>query len=495
MILIVQNSEEYNNDLRSMILAFFPQEKIKGIRPVTAAQISREMHEEISFMVTAIFSEEETWLKLEKDGAVKESAVISGNYKNKKSFRNRFKLAVYKMLCDYTGRKLPWGCLTGVRPTKIAMAGFVAGKSKDDIIDDYQRIYEVSFPKAKLAAEVAEYERELISEIDSEKDYCLYVGIPFCPSRCLYCSFTSYPIELYKDSVEKYLDALIKELQYISYTCRNKRLIAIYIGGGTPTSLESNELDRLLSEIEKYFDLSQLKEYTVEAGRPDSITEEKLKVMKEKGVTRISINPQTMNDETLKLIGRRHTAEQTMDAFYTARRLGFDNINMDLIAGLPGEDIYHMKHTTGLIRELKPDSITVHSLAVKRAANLKQEMDTYYEMLGNDTDKMLGQVNLTARGMGLKPYYLYRQKNISGNLENIGYAVKGKECSYNILIMEEKTDIFAAGAGASTKILRLSEGKVARVDRAENVKNVDEYIMRIDEMIERKEKLLQGKEA
>ena len=151
MILIVQNNEEYNNDLRSMILAFFPQEKIKGIRPVTAAQISREMHEEISFMVTAIFSEEETWLKLEKDGAVKESAVISGNYKNKKSFRNRFKLAVYKMLCDYTGRKLPWGCLTGVRPTKIAMAGFVAGKSKDDIIDDYQRIYEVSFLPVKMS--------------------------------------------------------------------------------------------------------------------------------------------------------------------------------------------------------------------------------------------------------------------------------------------------------------------------------------------------------
>ena len=223
----------------------------------------------------------------------------------------------------------------------------------------------------------------------------------------------------------------------------------------------------------------------MEAGRPDSITREKLMVMKNHNITRISINPQTMNDETLKVIGRAHTVEQTVEAFKLARECGFDNINMDLIAGLPGEDIKSMENTLAQIRELAPESLTVHSLAIKRAANLKQQLGEYAEEIHQDVDEMLNMVSDVATELGMEPYYLYRQKNIGGNLENVGYAKEGLECLYNILIMEEITDIIAAGAGASTKVTYHAEN---RVERVENCKSVADYINRFDEMLERKKK-------
>jgi oxygen-independent coproporphyrinogen-3 oxidase len=288
---------------------------------------------------------------------------------------------------------------------------------------------------------------------------------------------------VYKDKVKAYLDTLEQELQYISYAYRDRNLISVYIGGGTPTSLDHQELEVLLSYIARYFDFSNVREYTVEAGRPDSITEEKLMVMKKMGVTRISINPQTMNDQTLRTIGRAHTAEQAKIAFRMARKAGFDNINMDLIAGLPGEDKASMQHTLEEIRSLGPDSLTVHSLAIKRAANLKQQMAEYGATINKDMDAMLNLVARTAAQAGMEPYYMYRQKNIGGNLENVGYSTKGKECLYNILIMEEITDIIAAGAGASTKLTFHAEN---RVERVENCKSVDDYINRFDEMLERK---------
>lgn len=484
MILLVQSTEEYNNDLRAMIMAFFPGEKIKGMTPVQITELSKEMHHEFSFILTALLDEKRTLLKLEKQGAVRFSAYVDGNYKDKKKFRNRLKLGAYRLLSEYTERTLPWGCLTGVRPAKIAMAGLNAGKTKDEIIADYRRLYDVTPEKARLATRVAAHEKALLDSVDMEQDYCLYVGVPFCPTRCLYCSFTSYPISVYKDKVKDYLDTITKELQYISYAYRNRNLVSVYIGGGTPTSLNYEELDTLLTQIETYFDLSHLKEYTVEAGRPDSINEAKLKVMKEKGVTRISINPQTMNDDTLKTIGRAHTAAQTKEAFRMARAAGFDNINMDLIAGLPGEDRNSMKHTLEEIKLLRPESLTVHSLAIKRAANLKQQLSEYGSTINHDMDDMLNMVSRAAAELSMEPYYMYRQKNIGGNLENVGYAVNGKECLYNILIMEEITDIIAAGAGASTKLVCHAEN---RVERVENCKSVDDYINRFDEMLERKQ--------
>ena len=315
---------------------------------------------------------------------------------------------------------------------------------------------------------MAENEQRLVKGIDLDNDYCLYVGIPFCPSRCLYCSFTSYPIGIYAEKAKMYIDTLCKELAYVAEQYKNKRLVAIYIGGGTPTSISHG-----------------LVEFTVEAGRPDSITPEKLAVMKEYGVTRISINPQTMNDETLRTIGRAHNATQVKEAFAMARQAGFDNINMDLIAGLPGEDLDSMQHTLAEVRALAPESLTVHSLAIKRAANLNQQMDDYKSTIHHDMDAMHTAAQETAQTLGMEPYYLYRQKNIGGNLENVGYAKPGCECLYNILIMEEMTDIIAAGAGASTKLVYHAEN---RVERVENCKSVDDYINRFDEMLDRKRK-------
>ena len=264
-------------------------------------------------------------------------------------------------------------------------------------------------------------------------------------------------------------------------------LDTVYFGGGTPTSLSPADLDTLITKLKNTFDFSTVQEFTVEAGRPDSITREKLEVLKKHGVTRISINPQTMKQETLKIIGRRHTVEDVKDRFHMARELGFDNINMDLIIGLPEEDLDDVRSTMEQVKELGPDSLTVHSLAIKRAARLNTMKEVYKDLKITNTQEMIDLTAEYARGMGLEPYYLYRQKNMAGNFENVGYAKPGKACLYNILIMEEKGDILACGAGTTTKITYPDEN---RLERVENVKDVEQYISRINEMIERKEKLL-----
>lgn len=474
MILLEQSSQEYNNDLRAMIMAFFPGVKI--VEKLEGEDMPK-------FIFVARYDEKESSLAILDDYSDMET--IEGDYRDKADFRNKLKLASYHLLCRYSGRELPWGDLTGVRPTKIAMAKLREGATFHEAVENYTKVYEVSDRKANLATRVAAKELSLISDIDVDNDYCLYVGIPFCPSRCLYCSFTSYPIALYEKKAAEYIDTLKKELDYIGQVYKGKRLVSVYIGGGTPTAISHELLDELLTHIEAVFDMSQCKEFTVEAGRPDSITHDKLMVMRKHNISRISINPQTMNDETLKVIGRAHTVEQTVEAFKLARECGFDNINMDLIAGLPGENIDSMENTLAQIKELSPESITVHSLAIKRAANLKQQLGEYAEEIHQDVDEMLNRVSDVAEELGMEPYYLYRQKNIGGNLENVGYAKEGCECLYNILIMEEITDIIAAGAGASTKLTYHSEN---RVERVENCKSVDDYIGRFDEMLERKKR-------
>jgi len=283
--------------------------------------------------------------------------------------------------------------------------------------------------------------------------------------------------------VDAYLDALLKELDFIAEAMKDKVLDTIYIGGGTPTTLEPYQIRRLLSHISEKFPVEQVKEYTVEAGRPDSITREKLQALREFPVTRISVNPQTMNQATLDLIGRKHTVEDTRHAFALARECGFDNINMDLIVGLPGEQKEDVQRTLEEIKKLDPDSLTVHSLAVKRAARLNMFKDQYQEMGFINNQEIMNLAMEYAHDCQMGPYYLYRQKNMCGNLENIGYAKVDKAGIYNILIMEEKQSILAAGAGASTKFV-FQNGE--RIERAENVKDVANYISRIDEMIERK---------
>ncbi len=415
---------------------------------------------------------------------------------------------VYRWFAQITGKKLAWGIMTGVRPTKPIMKLIEDGMSDKEVLGWMQENYCVIDDKAHLGLTVAKKEKELLEQLDYKDGYSLYIGIPFCPTTCSYCSFTSYPITEWKQHVDEYLDAVCKELTFISKQSQNKKLNTIYVGGGTPTTLEPEQLDRLLTHLENNFSYNDLKEITVEAGRPDSITREKLEVLKKHNIGRISINPQTMQQKTLDLIGRKHTVQDVKRVFAMARELGFDNINMDLIAGLPGETVEDMKNTLEEIKAMAPDSLTVHALAMKRASKMTQEkkiaQEAGEEQVSDDAktayilSEMIELAGSYAKEMNLEPYYLYRQKNIAGNFENVGYAKVDKAGIYNILIMEEKQSIIAVGAGASTKVVVPDDqiiidpktGNPKKIVRAENVRDINQYISRIDEMIERKGELL-----
>ena len=407
------------------------------------------------------------------------------DYLDRKSVKNEAKRLVYDVMKQQTGKDLPWGTLTGIRPTKIPMSLYERKKPlTDEAVYDYMKNnYYVSDEKIDLSRDIAKREIRILRNIDYRDGYSLYIGIPFCPSTCLYCSFTSYNIDAYKKKVDEYVDSVIKEIDYVANAFKDKKLNTVYFGGGTPTTLTDVQLDKLITKVKDSFDFTYVQEFTVEAGRPDSITREKLQVLKKHGVSRISINPQTMKQETLDIIGRKHTVSQVIDAFNMAREEGFDNINMDFIVGLPNEGIEDVRYTMEETLKLNPDSITVHSLAIKRAARLNMFKDEYKELSIENNKEIMSLTAEYAKKMGMKPYYLYRQKNIAGNMENVGYAKEGCEGIYNILIMEEKQTIIALGAGSVTKYV-YPDGE--RIERVDNVKNVDLYIERIDEMIERK---------
>lgn len=411
--------------------------------------------------------------------------------RSKKELHEAFKCTLYTKLSAQLNKTLPWGYLTGVRPSKIAYTLLEKGADREQILEEFTKKHLVSEKKAQLALQVAQTEKSILEKMDYKNGYSLYIGIPFCPTTCLYCSFTSYSLAAYQSKVQPYLEALLKEMKYVSEAMRGRRLDTVYFGGGTPTTLSAGQLDMLLTELERQFDLSACRELTVEAGRPDSITYEKLCVLKAHHVDRISINPQTMNQQTLDLIGRRHTVEQIEEAFALAGKAGLDNINMDMILGLPGENKEMVQHTLEKIKALAPESLTVHSLAIKRAAALNIWREKYLDLQMDNSDEIVSMVADYAHQMGHQPYYMYRQKNMAGNFENVGYSKPGLECIYNILIMEEKQTIIAMGAGASTKIVFQNEtegGQAGRIERIENVKDVTNYIQRIDEMIERKRK-------
>ena len=469
MLKILCQEETYVYNAYHMGKAFYPSE------PVEASAEEKASHYVVLHLPSG------RTITLDEEPGAKEERSLR---------KRRMDRKLYQALARETGRSLAWGILTGVRPTKIAMGKREAGMEEEAFLTWFEETYLVSPRKARLAYEIAGREQALLERLDYREGYSLYVGIPFCPSVCTYCSFSSGSLEQWGGYVEPYLAALYKELEWISRACREKKLNTIYFGGGTPTSLDAGQLDRLLGWVDELFSREHLLEYTVEAGRPDSIDREKLKVLRSHEVTRISINPQSMQQRTLDLIGRRHSVEEVLSAFQMAREEGFDNINMDLIAGLPGEKTGDMKDTLEKIRALDPDSLTVHSLAVKRAARMGQEG---YIPGGEEIGDMLEMAAETAREMGMSPYYLYRQKNIAGNFENTGYAKVDKAGIYNILIMEEKQSIIAAGAGASTKIVLKEpvpspegKGKKTNLIRQENVKAIDAYVRRVDEMIERK---------
>ena len=476
MIYVNLNKQQFEYDVHSLVKAFYPAEDVKVVVGET-----EDVNFRLLFLSDGIqFEQTETgrvWSRTAKTEIE--------NQAEKDELKNQVKLLIYKALSEVTEKQLPWGTLTGIRPTKIATAMLEQGRTEDEIRAFMREKYLVSPEKQELSIEIAHREEKLLSSLHGVKGYSVYIGIPFCPTTCLYCSFTSYPIAAWRDRVGKYLDALDKEIDFVAENNADDILDTVYIGGGTPSTLNAEQLERLLHKIVTTLPMEQVSEFTVEAGRADSITRDKLEVLKKYGVTRISVNPQTMNQITLDRIGRRHTVEQVLEAFHMARELGFDNINMDMILGLPGEGVEEVKHTMEVIKELKPDSLTVHSLAIKRASKLAQWIrENGMEELHN-TDETMAIAEKTAREIGLVPYYLYRQKNMSGNFENVGYAAPGKFGVYNVLIMEEKQTIVALGAGSITKRV-FPDG---RIERCDNVKDVGLYIEKIEEMIDRKRKL------
>lgn len=481
MIGIQLNEENFEYDIYSLVKAFYPKEEVARVSDGWEGAALRVMYAASSVAIGFSGGAGE-------DDRAQEalSAEISTQGLDRKEIKSVLKRAVYRLLSKRTGKELPWGTLTGIRPTKIPFAMLSEGRTKEEITAYMRDTYLAGEEKTRLCIEIADRERKILKKVDYQNGYSLYVGIPFCPTRCLYCSFTSYPLSVWEKHVDGYVDALCRELCCTAEQMSGKRVNTLYIGGGTPTTLTPVQMDRLLSTLEAAFDFTCLQEFTVEAGRPDSITKEKLRVLKEHGVSRISVNPQTMNQNTLKLIGRDHTVLQVKEAFALARKCGFDNINMDLIGGLPGEGRAEMEHTMREIAALCPDSVTIHALALKRASRLNELWEEYRDRTGSLNEETACMTERYAREMGLLPYYLYRQKNMAGNLENVGYALPGKEGLYNILIMEEKQSIIACGAGSISKRV-YPDG---RIERCENVKDVALYIEKIDEMIERKRKLL-----
>lgn len=392
---------------------------------------------------------------------------------------------LYICLQNLTGKKCSWGMLTGVRPAKLVRMLCDKGMTKNEVFEHLQTQYFVSFDKIKLAYDIYELQRKCVDFI-SKRKFSLYVSIPFCPTRCSYCSFISHSLESSRKLIDEYCVCLKREIEIIGDYARKFGLVpeTVYFGGGTPTTLEAAALSELFKAVEDNFDLSQLREYTVEAGRPDTITEEKLRVIKSYGISRISVNPQTTNDEVLKAIGRGHDANCFFESFNLARKIGFDCINTDLIAGLPKDSAVSFEKTLCDILKLCPENITVHSLTLKKSAQM-------YSGGALGLSQEVGIMTDIAKDMltqsGYLPYYIYRQKNTSQNLENVGYSVSGKECLYNIYIMDDTRTILGAGCGASSKLVR-SEFDMKRFF---NFKYPFEYIRDFDKMNEKKQAITQ----
>ena len=407
----------------------------------------------------------------------------------KKTIKETIKRSMFKILEQKFESNVPWGILTGIRPVKIVHALLDEGKDEEYIKIKLAEDYYIKDDKIELALNIAKRERQFIYPIDENK-VSLYVGIPFCPTRCYYCSFPANPVDKFGGKKPLYVEKLLQEAKGVAELLRdnNKEIETLYIGGGTPTTLSPEEMETLIKGLFKEFDLSNIKEFTVEAGRPDTINREILEVLKKHGVSRISINPQTMNDETLQKVGRKHSVNDIIECFQLARELGFDNINMDIILGLVDENLAMVENTLKEIEKLSPESLTVHTLAVKRTSKLKENIDNYELTQFDEMTKMIDLSMKYAKKMGLNPYYMYRQKHMLGNLENIGYAKEGYECIYNIQIMEERQSNIALGAGSITKFVYADEN---RIERVENVKNLEQYIDRVDEMINRKYKEVQ----
>ena len=397
--------------------------------------------------------------------------------------KNEIKREIYNKLFSLTGKKPEWGILTGVRPVKLTGEIFDRAGDKDKVEEILRTEYLLADEKIKLLIDTYTYQQECFGK-PARNSVGLYIGIPFCPTRCLYCSFTSNQVG--DAEIARYLEALKTEIKYVGRRMKETGLFAesIYIGGGTPTTLTAEQLDDLLTTVEDNIDLAQIREFTVEAGRPETITYEKLRTIKSHNIERISINPQTMHQKTLEIIGRQHKPEDIIEAFERAKEVGIGIINADLITGLPGESPEDFTETLEKVMSLEPENITVHTLAVKRASRLVElDKDFHYKQAQTVKD-MLGIAKQKLAENGFRPYYLYRQKHMAGAFENTGYCKEGAASLYNVRIMEEKQTIIALGAGGISKMYYPDEN---RLERVPNVSNYEIYISRLEEMLDRKE--------
>lgn len=400
---------------------------------------------------------------------------------DKRLHKRQVKTALYQVLKEQTGKHPPWGALTGIRPTRLVYEAMAEGMSLNTAGHRMMENFDIHPQNAGLLMDVVDTQLGLPAANENEVD--VYIGIPFCPSRCWYCSFISMQVGR-GELLAPYTQALIQEVKGTAVLLEELRLSprAFYMGGGTPTALKAHQLKRILQAARPL--MARAKERTVEAGRPDSFTQEKLHVLREAGVERISVNPQTAHDHTLAQIGRGHSREEAERAYLMARKAGFESINMDLIAGLPGEDAGMFEHTLDWVAGLRPENLTVHTLCVKRSSDMHRLMDSLPDE--NTVAHMVQQGRCLADRLGMRPYYLYRQKHMAGNQANVGYALPGKECLYNVDTMEDTVSILAMGAGAISK--RVTPGRVM-VYRAPNVKDVGHYMARVGDMLQRKRTL------
>lgn len=466
-VIIKLNDLKYRYDVYQMFNIYYPLDEIKfqdkGDYIINVAE------DKISFSYKEYYSE----------------FIVQENIKDD------IKKIIFSSLKDLTGDYYPWGILVGIRPSKIALKYLEEGKSESEIVELFNNKYLASEEKARLCIEVAKKEKESVNK--DEKNIAIYIGMAFCPTRCFYCSFTANPIGGNKKLVNPYLEALTYEIREMKKYVdeRELRIESVYFGGGTPTAVNNDEFENIMKAIYNAFvENRDIVEFTVECGRPDSITLEKLETMKKYNTTRISINPQTMNDNTLKMIGRGHSSKDVIEKFNLARSLGFNDINMDMIIGLPGEGIKEVKYTAEEILKLRPDSLTVHGLSLKRASILYENFILKKGIQIKKQEELSSMYEISrelANNLDIKPYYMYRQKNMVGNMENLGYSKEGKECLYNIEMIEDKQTIIALGADAVSKVVFLKEN---RIERFGNVKDIREYNSRIKEMVEGKRKLL-----
>lgn len=475
MNLYVKN-HNFHFELENLTRLFFPNEKITVIRDFSEPQppyIYTEVSDKITISVNiGSFNKSETAVKKLADD---DNELVSAQL-------------LYKLLCDFTGLTQPWGILTGVRPVKL-LRRLAEESNEEQAVKKFEKDFFVSNEKIALSRETEHNERKIL-ELSKPESFSLYVGIPFCPSRCSYCSFVMASIERAEKLIEPYTKLLCEEIKRTAEIANKLglRLETVYFGGGTPTTLSAEQLDTVLRTVNKSFDMSTCREFTVEAGRPDTIDIAKFFALKENKVDRISINPQTVNDEVLKTIGRKHTAQQFFDAFELARKCGFDNINTDLIAGLPTDTPESFKNSLDSIVRLNAECITVHTLCMKRASRLTTEGVTLDLQQARDAREMLAYTQNILGQNEYIPYYMYRQSRMVGNLENVGWSKKGFESLYNVYVMDETHTILACGSGGVTKLKRNNPDYLERIF---NFKYPYEYIDRFDELIQRKSGIMQ----